>query len=442
MTGWLVSRALTPGDSLFIPGSESVLFSGSIEQCRLVYRQAVKFLDRPDDYRLVDSATRVAVTHKRTGTRLKAIGSNPKTSLGLVDTPFAILDEPAALHETGGTALFDAILTAQGKAGSRLKMIAIGTLAPATDGNWWPELVERGSHGSTYVQLMQGRADRWRHWREIVRVNPLARYFPEMAAKLREERDEATRDSRLKARFLSYRLNVPSADESQVLLTVDDWQRVLSREALPRSGRPIVGIDLGGGRAWSAAVAIWRTGWVEAIAVAPGVPSLEKQETRDRVPTGTYRRLAKTGALRVAEGWRVPPVAALTNAVKAAWGVPVAVWCDRFRLDDLRDAAPGWNLQPRVTRWSEAAEDIRALRKMAMDGPLSCESKSHKLIGASLAVAKVKNDDQGNCRLEKRGSNNEARDDVAAALTMAAGAWERASRQPARARFRSLGLVG
>ena len=34
-----------------------------------------------------------------------------------------------------------------------------------------------------------------------------------------EERDAARADSRLKARFLSYRLNQPSADESAVLLT-------------------------------------------------------------------------------------------------------------------------------------------------------------------------------------------------------------------------------
>ena len=67
-------------------------------------------------------------------------------------------------------------------------------------------------------------------------------------------------------------------------------------------GRPIVGADLGGGRAWSAAVAVWRNGRVEALAVAPGIPDLPEQERRDRVPTGTYRKLLNTGALRVADG--------------------------------------------------------------------------------------------------------------------------------------------
>ena len=46
-------------------------------------------------------------------------------------------------------------------------------------------------------------------------------------------------------------MNRPSGDESTVLLTVTDWERVTAREVPEREGRPIVGVDLGGGRAWS-----------------------------------------------------------------------------------------------------------------------------------------------------------------------------------------------
>ena len=49
------------------------------------------------------------------------------------------------------------------------------------------------------------------------------------------------------------------------------------------------------------------------------------------------------------------------------------------------------------------------------------------LLMASLAAAFVKNDDQGNTRLSKRNSDQKARDDVAAALTLAAGGWGRAT---------------
>ena len=87
-----------------------------------------------------------------------------------------------------------------------------------------------------------------------------------------------------------------------MLLTVDDWERLVSRPVPERSGRPIVGVDLGGGRAWSAATAVWKSGRVEALAVAPGIPDLEAQEKRDRAPAGAYRKLAESGRLQVAEG--------------------------------------------------------------------------------------------------------------------------------------------
>ena len=439
LAGHVVARALTPGDPLYVAGGEIVLFAGSIEQCRLTYRQALGFLEpRIGEYRLVDSATRVAITRKDCRTRLKAVGSNPKTSLGLVGVPLAILDEPAALHTVGGTALWDSIRTAQGKPGSPLKAILTGTLAPADPGSWWPLLVERGTIGSTFVGLLQGRADRWSHWREVLRVNPLARDFPDTAAVLREERDAALADSRLAAAYKSFRLNLPSGDESTVLLTVDDWERVTGRPVPEREGRAIVAVDLGGGRAWSAGVAIWRSGRVEALAVAPGLPSLEAQERRDRVPAGTYRMLAESGALRVAEGLRVQPPAALVRAVREAWGAPEVIFCDRFRLAELQDCVNGTPLVPRVTRWSEASEDIRSLRKYAADGPLSVALDSRPLLAASLAVAMVKTDDQGSVRLAKRGTNNQARDDCAAALTLAAGALARAPKP----RKRYHGLAG
>ena len=236
----------------------------------------------------------------------------------------------------------------------------------------------------------------------------------------------------LKARFLSYRLNVPTADASSVLLTVDDFERQAARPTPEIDGSPIVGIDLGGGRSWSAAVAVWQSGRVEALAVAPGIPDLAAQERRDRVPPTTYSRLVTEGRLTIAEGLRVQPPAALWAAVVANWGRPVKVVCDRFRVPDLQDAIQGQcPLEPRQTRWSESSADIRALRRLVLDGPLCVSPESRALVSASLSVATVKNDDAGNVRLVKRTNNNESRDDVAAALCMAAGAWERAAQQPA-----------
>ena len=121
----------------------------------------------------------------------------------------------------------------------------------------------------------------------------------------------------------------------------------------------------------------------------------------------------------------------------AAWGPPEAILCDRFRHPELQDAVNGTQITPRIARWSEAGEDIRALRRMAADGPLACEESSRALITASLSAAMVKHDDQGNVRLAKEGTNNTGRDDVATALCLSAGALARSlSRGPRRPAFR------
>ena len=431
LAGHLISRILNPDDELFVPGSESVLCAASIEQARIVFRFARQVLEERGGYRFLDSATRVAITHAASKTRLRVIGSNGKTAMGLVGCPWAICDEPGAWETNGGALLNDAIQTAMGKPGSPMRAVYIGTLSPSLSG-WWHELIAGGSRKSTYVQSLRGDPKQWDQWKTIRACNPLTAISPEFRRKLLEERDEAKRDPRLKARFLSYRLNIPTGDETSMLLSTEDWERSNARPVAPRSGRPIVGVDLGGGRAWSAAVALWRSGRVEAIAVAPGIPSLDEQEKRDRVPRGLYRKLAQqSGALVVAEGLRVQPPGQVVRAILERWGQPEVVVCDRFRLAELQDAARGISILPRVARWSEASEDIRALRKMAADGPLACEAASCSLLTASMAAATVKSDDQGSVRLVKS-TNNTARDDVAAALVLAAGELARRDARPPR----------
>ena len=435
----LLERCLTPGDDLHVPGSEYLLCAASIEQARLCYRFIRTELEPTGEYSFIDSATRIGITHRRSNTRLRVLSSNGKTAMGIVNCPLLVADEPGSWETNGGTLMYDAIVTALGKPNSPMKVVFIGTLAPSMDG-WWHDLIADGSTGSTYVQGLQGDVEQWDTWAEIRRCNPLTAISGDFRKRLLVERDAARLDSRLKARLLSFRLNRPSGDESEVLLTVGDWERVTAREVPEREGRPFVGVDLGGGRAWSAAAAVWGNGRVEARAVAPGIPSLEDQERRDRVPCGTYTKLYDLGQLEIAEGLRVQPPAALWDLIRTAWGKPLVVVLDRFRLAEFEDAVKrGARLEPRVSRWSEASFDIRSLRAMALDGPMAVEEGSQALLATSLATAMVNSDDQGNVRLVKKGNNNTSRDDVAQGLVLAAGAL---ARKPETATVRSLGLVG
>ena len=428
--GWIMARAMTPGDPLHEPGKEYVLVASSLEQARIVFGFVRAELEGREGYRYLDSVTRIGIAHKASNTRLRVLSSKAKSAFGLVNVPLLIFDEPGALETVGGTMLSDAIFSAQGKPNSSMRVILIGTLAPSSAG-WWADLVAAGSQGSVYVQSLQGDPAKWDQWAEIRRCNPLTAISPTFRAKLLDERDSARRDTRLKARFLSYRLNCPTGDESTMLLTVSDFEGMAKRPVPEREGDPICAVDLGGSRAWSAALVIYPNGRVEARAVAPGIPSIADQEKRDRVPSNTYQRLVDQGTLHLAKGLRVPPPRLLVEEIKRTWGRPSRLICDRFRLDELADAQVPCRLEARVTRWSEASYDIRALRKASQDGPFAIDKASRPLLEASLAVAAVKGDDQGSVRLIKRTRNNESRDDVAAAFCLAAGAWSRSGSTPA-----------
>ena len=424
-------EALTPGTPFYREGQESHLVAVSLAQARrTVLAQMVKLLPEQSAFKIATSSTNSCYVERREcGTRISVLTASYRSAQGLVSAPWLFADEPGAWLPGPGQSMFDAIATASAKPGeTQLTSVFIGTVAPSRDG-WWRELVENGTRGSTYVQALQADPKRWDDLREVRRVNPLMYRFPKSRAKLREERDEARRDSRLKARFLSYRLNVPTEDESSVLLTVEDWKRIVRRPVPEREGRPVVAVDLGGNRAWSAACGTWPNGRTEAVAVAPGIPSIAKQERRDRVPRGTYQRLVDTGILRIAEGLRVPQASQLVNSFRG-WR-PLGVMCDSFRVHELRDCRLQCPVRVRRTVWSQSSEDIRALRRMALDGNLSVAGESRPLIQESLAASRIENDTSGNSRLIKRTNDNSARDDVAAALVLAGGAAARvAARKP------------
>ena len=58
-------------------------------------------------------------------------------------------------------------------------------------------LIADGSHGSTYVQALQGDGKTWDQWPTIRKANPLTMISAKFRAKFLEERDAARADSRL-----------------------------------------------------------------------------------------------------------------------------------------------------------------------------------------------------------------------------------------------------
>ena len=115
---------------------------------------------------------------------------------GVVGCPLAVLDEPGKLEQVGGRLLWDAMLGAQGKPGSPLRLILIGTIAPFGANNWWGELIRQGQHEVNARLRAPRQPDRWDRASELRRVNPLRWAFPKSRAKLLQQRDEAERTRR------------------------------------------------------------------------------------------------------------------------------------------------------------------------------------------------------------------------------------------------------
>ena len=132
-------------------------------------------------------------------------------------------------------------------------------------------------------------------------------------------------------------------------------------------GAPIVGVDLGGSRSWSAAAALWPSGRIEAWALAPGVPSLSTQEHDDHVAEGAYLGLVRAGGLSVDEGRAVPDVGLLLSRIWS-WS-PSAIVSDPYRAPDL-ESGGGRDVSAWLNGLAAAAKrpsNVQALRSRLLD---------------------------------------------------------------------------
>ena len=435
LSGWLLSAALDPSGPLHVGGAESVLLAGSLDQARAGFG-VLRETCGEDGFRYLDSSQRIRATHVQSRARVRVASSDAKKALGILNCPVLVGDEPAAWEERGGSAMYQALTTSGGKTEQRL--LLIGTRAPAEASGWWRKLLASGGAVGEYVQVHEGSDDEadWYRWSNVKRANPLIYVNPHLGPKLKAELIKAKRDDDARATFFSYRLNKPARSVSTVLLTTSQWDAVEARPVPAASGRPIIGLDCGSSRAWSTAAILWRSGRLSAICLCPGIPSLADQEKRDAKPRGLYQRLHDKGLLHVDEGRRVVRVDELV--ARAMRFHPSVVVCDRFRYEEVCDAVRGrCPVVRRRTRWSESTADIMALRRIARDGDLAVEEHCRPLFVLALAESQVISE-EGNLRMRKLDTNNRHRDDLAAALVLAAGTLSRAPK-PARTR---IALVG
>lgn len=418
------------------PRAEVPVVAASYNQARLAFEHVRAFVREmlvpAADWRMTDSLHYSLIEHKRSGARLRVISSSPKKAHGLAPS-LIIADEPAQWERGDGERMYSALVTSMGKiAGARL--IALGT-RPARGDHWFSRLLDTPAPGMvarTYSAAPDAELDSEEAWRQ---ANPSLAAMPELHAALRTEAEQAAKNPALVPAFRALRLNqgVDDSGAKQPLVDVDVWRQLQHGGAQP-VGRMVLGVDLGGSQALSAAVAYWPlSGRLECLARIGAEPSLSARGARDGVGP-LYEQAAAAGDLACDPG-RVPDVGRLLEAAVARFGVPAVIVCDRWRLAELRDAVDGRVHPPtegivvRGQGFKDGAEDVRRFQDAVARG-LVAPSRRFPLLEAGIADATVVYDAAGNGKLAKSGEGGRrhcARDDVAAAAILAVAHGHRVS---------------
>ena len=418
LAGTLLARALKPSDDpLFVSGSESVLVSASRPMAALTLEAARLVLGDDPAFRW----RRDGVEHLKTRTRCRLLSSDSRRAYGLGSAMnLAVLDEPGAFAPTSGERLWRALLGSLGKNASA-RILACGTIAPAAVGSWWQSFIEGGSGPGKHVQLIQGSESTWRDWDAVLAANPCTAINDNLVRTLKREHDEALQNDRAASAFLRFRMNVnaPEVTHAQPLITTAEWARVCARPVPACEGAPVVGVDLGGSRSWSAACAIWPSGRIEAWALAPGVPSLAEQERDDQVSEGAYTEMVRSGGLAVDEGRSVPDVDRVLSRI---WDFePQCIVSDPYRAPELNQVVAGRvRIIERARGGGESTSNVQALRSRLLDSDAGVSESSRGLLGAAFAQTALVIDGSGITKMVKSRAKR-SRDDAAAAAVLAAG---------------------
>ena len=277
-----------------------------------------------------------------------------------------------------------------------------------------------GSGDGRHVSLLQADPEKWTDFDEVLRVNPVAAINPHLRRTLEREHAAALSSERLSRPFRQDRLNIPGEPvETQPLVRAPEWARVCARPVPACEGHPVIGVDLGGSRSWSAACAVWPSGRVESWALAPGVPSLAEQEHEDQVSEGAYVELVRSGGLAVDDGHAVPDIGLLLSRI---WDwEPTVLVSDPYRAAELHHSVAGRvRIVERARGGGESTSNVQALRARLLDTASGVTEASRDLLGAAFAQTALVIDATGTTKVTKTRARR-SRDDAAAALLLAAG---------------------
>lgn len=417
----IAAAVVDPDGPLHGRRRECVAVASSFDQSRVIFEDVLSFLRERFDlgdrkaWRVQDSANRATVEYRKTGARVRCIGSDPAKAHGLRPA-LALLDEPAQWDPAKTERMLAAVRTGLGKV-PRSKMIALGT-RPSIETHWFARMLQ--GTGVRYAQCHAAPKDApVFHRRTWLRANPSLDHLPSLEGEIRDEAELAKTDPAMLQSFKALRLNGGVSDiEVAALLDAGTWERI-EGEA-PVEARPVWGIDLGTSASMSAVAAYWpASGRLEVVGAFPAVPSLEERGLRDGVGR-LYVECHRRGELVIA-GENAVNVEALLREAVERFGAPTALAADRWREAELRDAlkaaaVPLAALELRGQGFKDGGQDVEAFRRAVGEGKVTPHRSL--LLTAAMSEARCLTDPAGNAKLAKQteaGRRRNARDDAAAA---------------------------
>ena len=412
---------------LSFPGSEVGLVASSKPQARICFKHIQRFLGEKlldkKRWRLWESQNETGIENREDDILLQLKPAEPRALHGQAPR-LLLLDEPAVWMPTKIAEMFSALRTSLGKQPDNL-LLALGTRA-ADAQHPFELLLANCDHKAVYETSKKANPFHYKSW---LQSNPSLKIMPDLEAAIRKDSLAAQRDENQLPMFKALRLNQGVSDVRQSnILSPDVWQGI--ERDVPRKGRPVYGVDLGGEAASSAIAAYWpESGRLECVAAFAGKPSLAERARRDGV--GDLYELAAARGELLTLGEHVVDWRALLNIALDRFGRPSALAADRYRQGDLLEALKGSHipvtaLELRGGGYQDGAEDLRLFRRAALDG--RCYPTKNLYLTSCFAGARATQNSEGIQKLAKGGEAGrrvKVRDDGAAASLLAVGLGER-----------------
>ena len=426
------------------PRGHIYFIAGTTAQALIALDHLIACLELQDythRFRASHSSHLCGVKDVMTGSQVRVLSSRPKGAHGI--QPILILaDEPAQYERNSQDPVYSALRTSLGKLPGS-KLVALGT-RPSESGHWFSKLLLKPQSLNFSAPRFQEvtNTDGEQEYQEIPierlgdielikQANPALDFFPELRKIILSEYQDALSEPSLMASYKALRLNMGVSDYAQN--SVLDSEHVVSCEnrwaelEVTRKGKYILGLDLGGNHAMTAAAAYWPiSGACEIVAAFADEPDLTKRGHLDGVGD-LYLRMHTEGDLITSPGRTVNYQFFIQAVIERFGANPKSIVCDRYRINELKTALMNLKLGniPIIFRgmgWLHGSEDVRSFRRAALEGRLGFPPST--LIRSSFAEARTLSDPAGNEKLAKQseaGRRRNAKDDAVAACILAVG---------------------